>query len=208
MFQLLRQYSSRWEELSVGVTSEIVPLLAALRGQVPSLKRSWIYWSCPESRTSSIDCFETASSLVDIGIFHQHRFIPIVLPPHQLTRYELNRPWEQHSVILNLAPNLVEARIAIAFDVEPWPDTDETIDLMHLQRLYVSDVDVLDYLKLLFWRNSHSWFSKLRIPVFRYFSTLFLFARLLLCEDFASKTGPMLRQLPKCYNGQPPLLNS
>jgi hypothetical protein len=44
MFQLLSQHSSRWEELSVGLTSDIVPLLTALRDQLPSLERLWIQW--------------------------------------------------------------------------------------------------------------------------------------------------------------------
>ncbi|KAF7356298.1 F-box domain-containing protein [Mycena venus] len=143
MFQLLAQHSSRWEELSIGLTSETWPLLSALRDRLPSLTRLWIQWTGPESQSgvNSIDCFQTASSLIDFGVFNQHRFIPIPLPLSQLTRYQLDCSWEQHKRILKETRSLLEARIYIDFDEEDWPDSDETIDVLHLQRLYVSDAD-------------------------------------------------------------------
>jgi hypothetical protein len=48
---------------------------------------------------------------------------------------------------LKLAHNLVEAHIEIDFDEEPWPEIGEIIDLPYLRGLYVSDHQVLDYLR-------------------------------------------------------------
>ncbi|KAJ6580867.1 hypothetical protein B0H19DRAFT_486595 [Mycena capillaripes] len=148
MFQFLSQHSERWEELSIGITAELVPLLAALRDRVPSLRRLWINWNCRESQrgVQSIDSFQTASSLVDFGTFHEYRFIPIAFPIHQLTRYQLDGPWDTHKDILTRALNLVEARITIDFDdqSQAWLDSDDIFDLTRLQRLYVSDSGLLD----------------------------------------------------------------
>ncbi|KAJ7663937.1 hypothetical protein DFH06DRAFT_336796 [Mycena polygramma] len=148
MFELLLEHSARWEELSIGITSEMVPLLSALHDRLPSLKRLWIQWDGPESQAGvdSIDCFQTAPSLVDAGVFNEYRFLPIALPVHQLTRYQLDGSWETHKAILKLATNLIEARCEIGFDPEPWPDEVEIVDLLHIQRLYVSDPGILNYL--------------------------------------------------------------
>ncbi|KAJ6580787.1 hypothetical protein B0H19DRAFT_484905 [Mycena capillaripes] len=148
LFELLSQCSSRWEELSIGLTSATVPLLAALRDRVSSLKRVWVQWNGLEHPpVEFIDCFQTASSLVDVGAFYMHRFVPMALPMPQLTRYQLCCPWEVHKSILTLAPNLVEARIDIEYDDAPWPESVETINLLHLRRLFISDLGVFDYLK-------------------------------------------------------------
>ncbi|KAJ7831366.1 hypothetical protein B0H13DRAFT_1654696, partial [Mycena leptocephala] len=48
MFRPLSQQSSRWEELSIGLTPEIAPLINSLRDRVPLLKRLWIQWNSPE----------------------------------------------------------------------------------------------------------------------------------------------------------------
>ncbi|KAJ6562427.1 hypothetical protein B0H19DRAFT_97186 [Mycena capillaripes] len=152
MFQLLLRHSSHWEELSIGLTSDLTPLVVALRDSVPSLRRLWIQWTCPEAQmeVQSIDCFQTAYSLVDVGMFNEFRCVPILLPGQQLTRYQLDCPWKQHMRILKQAANLIEARIYVNFDHEPISDSDAdgTIDLMHLQHLYVSDAPVLKYLRL------------------------------------------------------------
>ncbi|KAJ7137955.1 hypothetical protein C8R44DRAFT_766566, partial [Mycena epipterygia] len=53
-----------------------------------------------------------------------------------------------HQGILTQAVNLVQARIHVSFyEAEDWPDSVETIDLLHLQRLYISDENVLNYLR-------------------------------------------------------------
>ncbi|KAF7345523.1 ABC protein [Mycena venus] len=148
-FQFLSQHSSRWEDLSLGLTSKLVPFLPALRGRIQSLKRLWIQWSSPESQTvtEAIDCFESAPALVDFAVFNEYSFVPIAHPTHQLTRYELDCPWAEHRRILKLAPNLVEVRVVIRFDSEPWPDVDAVINLPYLRRLYVSSSDALNYLR-------------------------------------------------------------
>ncbi|KAJ7846270.1 hypothetical protein B0H13DRAFT_2093563 [Mycena leptocephala] len=149
IFELLSQHSSRWEELSLGLTSEIVPLLTTLRGRLQSLKKLWIEWEGPESQTvDSIDFFQTASTLVDASVYNKYRFVHFAFPAHQLTRYQLDGPWDMHRGILKLAPNLVEVRIEISFDVQPWPDSTETLDLLRLRRLYLSHPEVLGYFRV------------------------------------------------------------
>ncbi|KAJ6465183.1 hypothetical protein C8R47DRAFT_50137 [Mycena vitilis] len=149
LFQLLAQHSSRWEELSVGITAAIVPLLPALRDRLPLLKRLWIQWHSADTQTvESMDCFQMAPSLVDAGVFNQHRSLPTIFPVRQLTRYQLDGPWATHREILKLAANLIEARIEIDFDDDPWPETAEIINLRHVQRLYSSHVEVLLFLRV------------------------------------------------------------
>ncbi|KAJ7618987.1 hypothetical protein DFH06DRAFT_1306556 [Mycena polygramma] len=149
LFNLLAQHSSRWEELSIGLTAAIVPLLPALRDRLPSLKRLWIQWQDAESQTvESLDCFQTAPSLVEVGVYNEFRFLPTAFPIHQLTRYHLDGPWAVHRELLKQASNLIEARIEIDFDHDPWPEQDEIIDLHHLRRLYISDVHLLRSLRV------------------------------------------------------------
>jgi hypothetical protein len=68
------------------------------------------------------------------------------LPISQLTRYQLDGPWEEHKRILKLAPNLVEADITADFDDQSWRGVDKIIDLPSLRRRYVSDPGTPDYL--------------------------------------------------------------
>ncbi|KAJ6568418.1 hypothetical protein DFH09DRAFT_1363119 [Mycena vulgaris] len=147
-FRCLAERSSFWEDLRIGLTPDLFPLMSSLRNRVPSLRRLWIQWDGPESQRAveSVDCFLSAPSLFDAGIRNEYRSVPILLPVHQLTRYQLDGPWKLHEGILKLALNLVEARIEILFDEEPWPEPGETIALLRLRRLYVSDASILDYL--------------------------------------------------------------
>ncbi|KAF7345454.1 ABC protein [Mycena venus] len=150
MFQLLSQHCSRWEELSLGLTSVLIPLLISLRGQFASLQRLWLEWSdlANQAAVQPIDCFESASSLVEFGAFNEYHVVPIALPIHQLTCFQMYLPWKEYGRILRHTFNLVEARLVIAsHDSDPWPDTDETIHLLQLRHLYVSDSKILDYLK-------------------------------------------------------------
>ncbi|KAJ7691922.1 hypothetical protein B0H17DRAFT_550785 [Mycena rosella] len=148
-FQTLVERSSIWKELKIGLTSDLVPHLTTLRNRIPLLRSLWIEWDDPESQTAAdlIDAFHTAPSLLDASIWNQHRFISIPLPFHQLTQYDFDGSWATHESILKTAPNLVEARITIAFDEQPWPEQDDIIALLYLRRLYVSDSDVLVYLR-------------------------------------------------------------
>ncbi|KAJ7230270.1 hypothetical protein GGX14DRAFT_410316 [Mycena pura] len=64
-----------------------------LRDQVPCLRKVWLSWEC-QPGIQSIGCFETACSLVDFQVsVDVPRYIPILLPVHQLTRYSMNAPW-------------------------------------------------------------------------------------------------------------------
>ncbi|KAJ7312489.1 hypothetical protein DFH08DRAFT_1087654 [Mycena albidolilacea] len=150
-FKMLSQYSLRWEELSLGLASELVPALGALRDRLPSLCRSWIQWNHPPDQgVASIDCFQTACSLVDIGIFNEFCFVPTLLPVHQLTLtcYKPDCPLDEHMRILKQTPNLVEARISIDFEEHRWPDSLETVDLLRLRRLYISNPVALKCFKV------------------------------------------------------------
>ncbi|KAF7371144.1 hypothetical protein MSAN_00749800 [Mycena sanguinolenta] len=150
MFELLTKHSLRWEELCIGITSEMVPLLTAFRDRIPSLKRFWVQWEDSHTAVQSLDCFQTAPSLVDFGINHEeHHFVPITVPVQQLTRYQLTGSWRRHLTILKLAQNLVEAHIEIDFnDEELEPPKAGLINLPHLRRLFVSHSEVLDNLEL------------------------------------------------------------
>ncbi|KAJ7138250.1 hypothetical protein C8R44DRAFT_767122 [Mycena epipterygia] len=149
MLQCLVEHTSRWQELSIGLTSKLVPLLDGVRDRVPMLRRFSIEWDVPESQAGveSIDCFQTAPSLVDATTFLERSYVPTLLPAHQLTRYNLDGPWTMHRSILALAQNLVQARIQVIFDEDDWPDSSEIIDLSRLHRLYVSNLEILKYLR-------------------------------------------------------------
>ncbi|KAF7345451.1 hypothetical protein MVEN_01563200 [Mycena venus] len=149
VFQLLSLHSSRWEEFSLGLTLEIAPLVTALRGRLLSLKRLWVQWDDSAADSiQSIDCFQTAPCLVDVGVYNRYRHVPVLLPVHQLTRYEMTCPWKSHVRMLKAAPNLVEAHIDVTFDLsETWSDLEEAIDLLQLQRLYVSALPILNVLR-------------------------------------------------------------
>ncbi|KAK7012821.1 F-box domain-containing protein [Favolaschia claudopus] len=148
IFQLLARHSDRWEDLSIGLTSLIVPLLPSLRARLPSLRRLWVQWLRPSSSLSvqSINCFHIAPSLVDFGATDVSLFRPVLFPAHQLTRYDLNGPWEHHWEILRQIPALVEARIITGAD-EIWPEIDGIINLLHLRRLSICAVTALSYLR-------------------------------------------------------------
>ncbi|KAJ7138211.1 hypothetical protein C8R44DRAFT_767038 [Mycena epipterygia] len=149
MFLCLAEHSLRWQELSIGLTSNLVPLLGGLRDRVPLLRRLWIEWDTPGSQAGvqSIDCFERAPYLVDASILNQYRYVPTLFPAYRLTHYDIDAPWKMHEGILTLTPNLVQARIDISFSDESWPDSGEIIDLLRLQRLFVSHANILKYLR-------------------------------------------------------------
>ncbi|KAJ7623626.1 hypothetical protein FB45DRAFT_926270, partial [Roridomyces roridus] len=149
MFEFLSEHCARWVDLKLRITAALGPHLAALRGRLPSLQRLWLRWDTEQSEATvdSIECFETASSLVDIGLQNESRFIPILVPAHQLTSYRIHGPWEFHHRVIKLCPNLVEANLALEFDDEQqWPDPQDTIDLPRLRRLFVNHTPILGFL--------------------------------------------------------------
>ncbi|KAJ7498086.1 hypothetical protein B0H11DRAFT_1998626 [Mycena galericulata] len=149
MFNLLSQHSGRWEDLCLSLTTDLVPHLNALRGRLSTLRRLWVQWDGPQSQmgVDSIKCFQTAYSLLEVGALSEYRFVPTFLPLHNhITRYDFDAPWNKHAEILKFLPNLVEARICVDFHNGSWPDPGETIALLRLWRLYVSEAQVLNYL--------------------------------------------------------------
>jgi hypothetical protein len=147
LFQLLSEQSLRWEELWLVLTSDMVPLLAALRGRLSSLKQVQMETCFVQTPADPLDCFQTAPSLVTFGLYNSHRSRTITLPAHQLTRAQLNGPWRWIKDILKSASMLVEANFGIQSD-DPSPrEFGELIGLPHLRRLYVSDPEFLKCLR-------------------------------------------------------------
>ncbi|KAJ7654616.1 hypothetical protein DFH06DRAFT_517985 [Mycena polygramma] len=150
MLQLLLKHSERWEELSLGLIPEMVPSLTGLRERIPSLKKLWIQSNGLELETEDlqvVNCFQTAPSLVEVGICNDTWFLsaPFPFPSHQLTHYRRNCSRKDHEGLLKLAPNLIEARIDIDDDEEP--QSTEILAMLHLRRLYISDPDFLDLIE-------------------------------------------------------------
>ncbi|KAJ6504495.1 hypothetical protein DFH09DRAFT_1439965 [Mycena vulgaris] len=148
MFRLLAEHSLRWQELDIELTSHISPLLSTLRNRVPFLHTIWIQWEDAASQdgVASVDCFQTAPSLLDVGIANIFRHVMVPLPAHQLTRYVLDAPWTVHEGILKSALNLVEARISVVFS-QDWPNSSTAVNLPSLRRLYVVQSRILDYIR-------------------------------------------------------------
>ncbi|KAJ6543636.1 hypothetical protein DFH09DRAFT_1322093 [Mycena vulgaris] len=150
MFQCLAEHSLRWEEFSVELTPDLVPLLATLRNRLPLLRRLWIQLDGPETRAAvqSIDCFQVAPHLVDFGITNEHGSpVPILLPARQFTRYQLDGPWQLHQSILTVAPNLVEIRLELDIGEDSWVEHGDTILLLCLRRLFISHTQILNRLR-------------------------------------------------------------
>ncbi|KAJ6530794.1 hypothetical protein DFH09DRAFT_1044749 [Mycena vulgaris] len=150
MFQFLAGWSSCWEEFRLRLTPDLLPFLTELRDRVPSLRRLLIQDPSgiqTGDALRTIDCFRTAQSLVDAGMYSLSRTLPILLPAHQLTYYYLSGAWNMHHSILKLALNLVQARVDVKFDEGPWPPFSQVVALLHLRQLYVSRVDILTYLR-------------------------------------------------------------
>ncbi|KAJ7609149.1 hypothetical protein FB45DRAFT_1067153, partial [Roridomyces roridus] len=156
LFNFLSAHSTRWEELNVVITPFMVPRFPALRGRLPSLKRLWIKWAQYDMQNrdtvNTIQCFETAGSLVDVGVLNDkpHTMLPL-MPAHQITYYRVESSWEIHVPVLKLARNIVEARISLLDNprrLESWSDpSDPAIEMPRLKRLYVSCAKVLDFLR-------------------------------------------------------------
>ncbi|KAJ6473717.1 hypothetical protein C8R45DRAFT_1217459 [Mycena sanguinolenta] len=69
-------------------------------------------------------------------------------PASQLTRYDLDCPWETHSQLLRSLPLLEEVRIrCFRDDDEDWPEPGEPIELTILRRFFVTDPTALDYVR-------------------------------------------------------------
>ncbi|KAF8211822.1 hypothetical protein K438DRAFT_1808022 [Mycena galopus ATCC 62051] len=192
IFQLLSQHSSRWKELGLGLTSQIVPLLTALQDRVPSLKRVWIHDQRDrqesQAAVQSINCFQSAPSLLDFGVSAKHGFIPMKAPVHQLTRFQFRGPWEWHKGVLRLTQRLLQASIVID-DGEFGEDTDEIINLSHLRKLYISDPAALSALRAPALQELSFWFDPDQPDI------------LLHLETFVGRSACRLRRL--CLTGSP-----
>ncbi|KAJ7773582.1 hypothetical protein DFH07DRAFT_952631 [Mycena maculata] len=120
MFELLAKHSLRWEEL-------------------------WIQSNDKDNLLSfdSIDCFIDAPHLRQVGVCDSYSSTSILMPIHQLTHYELDGSVDMHLGILKEVKNLVHARIFVQVDAGA---PSEILAIPSLRRLYVSDVNFLDYI--------------------------------------------------------------
>ncbi|KAJ7658580.1 hypothetical protein B0H17DRAFT_345580 [Mycena rosella] len=147
IFRFLAEHSSRWEELVISLTPHLVPLLDTLQNRLPVLHRLWLQFQRLESQdVVALHCFRHAPSLLHVGIQNCHRYIPVSFPASQLTQYSLDAPWKVHAGILKSAINLIQARVIVNFNNDPWPEPD-IINLMCLRGLYVSHSVILDHLR-------------------------------------------------------------
>ncbi|KAJ7147643.1 hypothetical protein C8R43DRAFT_1237164 [Mycena crocata] len=146
MLELLAEHSFRWEEFHVSLTSFLLPVVATLRDRLPALRRLGVNWDTAESQGSVVDCFENSPALIEAHAYNEFSPVSIPLPMHQLKRYQRDGPWEMHRDALALGSNLVQARIEIDYN-HSWPVSDDSIELLHLRRLYVSQTTVLDYIR-------------------------------------------------------------
>ncbi|KAJ6462358.1 hypothetical protein C8R47DRAFT_98096 [Mycena vitilis] len=140
MFKALARHATRWGEFSAQLTPALLLLLADLRGSLSSLRKLWLRFAGEmPSQAPSIDTFEDLPCLRDIGLNYNSQFFPIHFPAHNLTRYQLEAPWDTHRRLLPLATSVVEACITLSFPQAPIPDSRKMIELKWLRRLYVSD---------------------------------------------------------------------
>ncbi|KAJ7155853.1 hypothetical protein C8R46DRAFT_1116639 [Mycena filopes] len=147
-FRCLAQHAAQWEELSLGLTSHIAPLLGMLRDRLPLLRRFFLQWEGEDERAiDRVDCFQNAPSLVGAWV-NDFPSVPVLFPAHNLTRYQLQASWGTHAGILQQTLNLLEARIMVNFDDLPLLDGHEIIDLTSLRRLLVSPAEILQFLRL------------------------------------------------------------
>ncbi|KAJ6447809.1 hypothetical protein C8R47DRAFT_149030 [Mycena vitilis] len=152
IFKCLVEHSSQWEELSIQLTSGLVPLLSGLRDRVASLRRLCIRWHNKESQegVDVVSAFKAAPSLVDADIQNLYRHIPILLPAHQLTRYQIDAPWRTHITLLKLGQHtIVDACIIVTFDYEPFTESDseDVIELPALRRVFLAPTTIAHYLR-------------------------------------------------------------
>ncbi|KAF8143265.1 hypothetical protein K438DRAFT_650423 [Mycena galopus ATCC 62051] len=149
LFQLLVDHSPRWEELRLCVIPEIIPMITTLRDRIPVLRKLYLEWPSSDSGgTNAMDYFSRAPALRHIALMLNSRTLSVPLPAHQLTRYQINCSWERHMEMLQVAKNLTEAHITVCGSATPRIVPGGVIELRYLRRLYVSDVDILDSLRL------------------------------------------------------------
>ncbi|KAF7305133.1 hypothetical protein MKEN_01228500 [Mycena kentingensis (nom. inval.)] len=152
-FRLLAQYSERWSSLFMFMTSDLLPIFNALRGQLPTLHKLRIEWEGPEDSTEAtgtITCLETAPVLTHLrlGGPGYPGLTPTQVCPANLTRYSVDAIWSLHAQVLPLAPNIKWAYIQIVGepdDSELWTEStaNSPILIPQLSHLYVSDPQIL-----------------------------------------------------------------
>ena len=151
-FEYLAEHSTCWEELTIGLTSQIFPLIASLQDHIPSLRKLSIRWEDPDTPAEAepIEIFQTAPSLTEVNVYNGLHPISVLLPTRQLTHYQMDAPWETHWNILEDTPNLQEAGIIIPYadEVDIWPNAGLPIHLSDLRRIFISHSRVLDYISI------------------------------------------------------------
>ncbi|KAJ7498148.1 hypothetical protein B0H11DRAFT_1998885 [Mycena galericulata] len=155
MFRYLAEEAGRWEELSLTLTPDLLPLMAGLRNRVRALRRLWLQYTGERVETEPIDCFNASVDLLHVGVCRRNVSPQVLFPAQQLTWYHVDAPWDVHWGILKATHHLVKAHIGICDggedNVLPWRPSAglglELIDLARLRCLYVSHIETLSYLR-------------------------------------------------------------
>jgi hypothetical protein len=149
VFTYLAKYASNWEELEIGLTSDLVSLMDGLQNRISHLRKLTIVDLQDSNGQYEVTAFETAPLLVEVNIYFNP--VSFIFPANQLTRYWIDAPWVSHWDILKEALQLEEAHINILDhdSGEPWmrPNDFEVIHLPALWSLFVSHIQVLNYIR-------------------------------------------------------------
>ncbi|KAK7007402.1 hypothetical protein R3P38DRAFT_3212459 [Favolaschia claudopus] len=137
VLECLMQYMSRWEDLSIGITSFLYPILERMSGQLPLLRRLWVEWMSLESQHEPL----LLSTLLFATTICTHQSSSQLGSSLDIT---IDAPRSTHRDILRLAPNLVEAYIAVMYDEDD--SDDNSLQLTFVKRLYISHLEILQYI--------------------------------------------------------------
>ncbi|KAJ7608689.1 hypothetical protein FB45DRAFT_876959 [Roridomyces roridus] len=153
IFGCLEEHAEKWEELRMTVSTTTLPRFEHLHDRIAALRTVSLWWvgENHDDDMDTLDCFETATSLVDVAIGYEWLTAVFVYPLSQLTRYQAVGFWDTHQAVLSMSPALVEVSIKMTFsdleDVCDWTSPGPVIELSQLRRLYVSHIGVVAGLK-------------------------------------------------------------
>ncbi|KAF8154386.1 hypothetical protein K438DRAFT_1778016 [Mycena galopus ATCC 62051] len=146
LFKYLASYSSRWEELTILLTTPLLPSVGCLQNHVPSLRRLCVLRRATDSPEPILG-FHTAPSLVEVDLFIYNT--PTIFPANHLTHYRMCTTWNIHGTVLKEASALQSAWIMVPLmeGPGPWAEDDDfgPITLPALKHILVSHSRLLEY---------------------------------------------------------------
>ncbi|KAF8170061.1 hypothetical protein K438DRAFT_1773979 [Mycena galopus ATCC 62051] len=146
LFRNLANHSSLWEELTIALTTPLLPSVDRLQGDLPHLHRLCLLRHATNNPEPIVG-FDTAPSLVEVDLFVYNT--PTIIPTNNLTYYRMCTPWNMHWAVLKEAPTLQAAWIIVPSMEGPGPWADDEnlvrITLPALTHLIVSHSQLLPY---------------------------------------------------------------